>query len=90
MKVVLSAPAALALAPIAAAVVNTQFSIHFNESSAFQLINGVSNDLQNLLKHFRGAAIFAQFFVSSASVLVIRFPLYLNEGALLSLVSFAL
>ena len=81
VKVELSAPVALPSAPIAA-VVNTQLSIHNNESSALQLINGISNDLQKLLKYFSGTAIFTLFLVPSASVLVIRPALYLNEGAL--------
>ena len=55
-----------------------------------QLINGISNDLQKLLKYFNGTAIFTPFFVPLFSVLPIRFALYLNEGALLSLVTFAL
>ena len=80
---------ALASVPIAA-VVNTQFSIHINESSILQLINGISNDLQKLLKYFSGTAIFIPFFVPFASVLVIRLALYLNEGALSSLVTSAL
>ena len=62
LKVALSAPVALALAPTAAEV-NTQFSIHINESSTLQLINGISNDLQKLLKHFDGTATFIPFFV---------------------------
>ena len=68
LKVALSAPVASALAPIAAEV-NTQFSIYLNESSILQLINGVSNDLQKLLKYFSGIAIFALFFLPFVSVL---------------------
>ena len=49
LKVALSAPVLLAL-PSTAAKVNTQFSIHFNESLTLQLMNGISNDL--LLLHF--------------------------------------
>ena len=82
-------PVALALAPTAA-VGNTKFSIHFNESSTLQLINDISNDHQKLLKYFSGTAIFTPFFVPSASVLVIKLDLYLNEGTLSSLVTFAL
>ena len=68
LKVALSAPVASALAPIAAEV-NTQFSIYLNESSILQLINGVPNDLQKLLKYFSGIAIFALFFLPFVSVL---------------------
>ena len=69
---------------------NIQFSYHFNESSILQLINGISKDLQKLLKYFNGIAIFTPFFLPLFSVLPIRFALYLNEGALLSLVTSAL
>ena len=77
---------ALASVPIAA-VVNTQFSIHINESSILQLINGISNDLQKLLKYFSGTAIFIPFFVPFASVSAVRLAFYINKGAL---VTFAL
>ena len=40
-----------------------QLSIHFNESSILQLINGISNDLQKLVKYFNGTAIFTPFFL---------------------------
>ena len=61
--------------------VSIQFSIQFNESSTLQLINGISNDLQKLLKYFNGTAIFTPFFIPFALVLPIRLALYLNEGA---------
>ena len=64
--------------------------MHFNESSSLQLINGISNDLQKLLKYFSGTAIFTPFFVPLFSVLPIILALYLNEGALLLLVTSAL
>ena len=70
-------------------MVSKHFSYHFNESSTSQLVNGSSNDLQKLLRYFSGTAIFTLFFVPLFSVLPIRFALYLNEGALLSLVTFA-
>ena len=73
-----------------AAVLSTQFSVHFNESSTLQLINGTSNDLQNLLQYFSGTAIFTPFFVPLFTVLPILLALYLNEGALSILVTFAL
>ena len=72
------------------AAVNPQFSIHFNESSILQLINGISNDLQKLLKYFNGTAIFTPFHVPSFPALPIRLAIYLNKGALLSLVTFVL
>ena len=55
-----------------------------------QLINGISNDLQKLLKYFNGTAIFTPLFVPLFPVLPIRLVLYLNEEALLSLVTSAL
>ena len=62
-------------------------SIQFNESSILQLINGISNNLQKLLKYFSGTVTFTPFFVPFASVLSIILALYLNERALLSLLS---
>ena len=49
-------------------------------------MNGISNDLQKLLKYFNGTAIFTpSFFLMSpsASVLPIRFDLYLKDEELL-------
>ena len=63
-----------------------QFSIHFNEGSILL----ITNDLQKLLKYFYGTAIFTPFFLPLFPVLPIRFALYLNEGALSSLVTSAL
>ena len=63
-----------------------QFSYHLNESSTLQLIDGISNDLKKLLKYFNGTAIFTpSFFLlsQSASVLPIRFDLYLKDEELL-------
>ena len=50
---------------------NIQFSYHFNESSTLQLINDISNDLQNLLIYVNGTAIFTLFFLPLFSVLPI-------------------
>ena len=50
-----------------ATVVNTQFSIYFKESITLQLINGISHDLQTLLKYFSGKAIFTLFLVPLAT-----------------------
>ena len=55
-----------------------------------QLINGISNDFQKLLKYFSSTAIFTPFFVPLFSVSPIPLALYLNEGALSSLVTFSL
>ena len=55
---------------------NIQFSYHFNESSTLQLNNGISNDLQKLLKYFSGPAIFQPF------LSVIKLDLYLNDDEL--------
>ena len=55
---------------------NIQFLSHVNESSTLQLINGISNDLQKLLKYFNGTAIFTPF------LSVIKLDLYLNDGEL--------
>ena len=65
------------------AVVSKHFSIEFNESSILQLINGISSDLQKLLKHFNGTAIFTRFFIPLLSVLPIILALYLNEEELI-------
>ena len=43
-----------------------------------------------LLKYFNGTAIFTPFLVPLSFVLPTRFALYLNEGALLSLVTSSL
>ena len=53
-----------------------QFSYHFHESSTLQLINGISNDLQKLLKYFSGTAIFTPF------LFVMKLDLYLNDDEL--------
>ena len=65
---------------------NIQFSYHFNENSILQTINGISNDLQKLFKHFNGTAIFAPSFflfaALSASLLSVKLDLYLNDDEL--------
>ena len=53
-----------------------QFLFHVNETSTLQLINGISNDHQKLLKYFNGTAIFSPF------LLVIRLDLYLYDDEL--------
>ena len=57
---------------------NIQFSFHDNESSTLQLINGISNDLQKLLKYFSGTAIYTLF------LSVIKLDLYLYDDELLT------
>ena len=67
-------------------MLKTQFSYNLSESSTLQLINGISNDLQKLLKYFNGTTIFTPsffLFAPSASVLPIRFDLYLKDEELL-------
>ena len=66
---------------------NIHSSYYFNENSILQLMNGISNDLQKLLKYFNGTAIFTFslfLFAPSATVSPIRFALFLNEEALLN------
>ena len=58
---------------------STPFSIHVKESSTLQSINGISNDLQKLLKYFNGTAIFTPFKYPLLSVLPTKFDLYLND-----------
>ena len=53
-----------------------------NEGSTLQLLNGISNDIQKLLKYFNGTAIFTPFFLPSAPILPIILALHLNEGGL--------
>ena len=55
---------------------NVQFSYHFNQSPTLHLINGISNDLQKLLKYFSGTVIFTPF------LSVIKLDLYLNDDEL--------
>ena len=53
-----------------------QFFYHFNGISTLQLINGIYNDLQKLLKYFSGTTIFATF------LFVIKLDLYLKDDKL--------
>ena len=59
-----------------------QFLFRVNESSTLQLINGICNDLQKLLKYFNGTAIFTQFFLPPFGMVPIRFHLYLKDDEL--------
>ena len=68
---------------------STQFPIHVNESSTLQLINGISNDLQKLLKYFNGIAIFTPFKSPLLTVLPTKLDLHLNDEEF-STVAFAL
>ena len=50
----------------------------------FQLINGISNDLQKLLKYFNGASIFVLFaellvLLTASAIFPTRAALYLND-----------
>ena len=54
----------------------TQYGSHCNENSTLQLIKGISNDLQKLLKYFSGRAFLTLF------LFVIRLDLYLNDEEL--------
>ena len=61
---------------------NIHFLFYVNESSTLQLVNGISNDLQKLLRYINGTTIFTPsffLFAPFASVLPIRFDLYLND-----------
>ena len=58
---------------------NIQLLFHVNENSTLQLINGISNDLQKLLKYFNGTAIFAPFFIPPFRMVPIKFYLYLKD-----------
>ena len=55
-----------------------------------QLISGISNDLQKLLKYFSGTTIFTFsffLFAPSALVLPINFDLYLNDEEFSAVIS---
>ena len=53
-----------------------EFVSHVNESSTLQLINGISNDFQKLLKYLKGTIIFTPF------LSVIKLDLSINDGKL--------
>ena len=49
-------------------IIVTQFVHHINKSSILQLINGVSNALQKLIKYYNGTANFpSSFFLFAPS-----------------------
>ena len=50
-----------------------------------QLISGISNDLQRLLKHFSGTAVFTPFFLPPFERVPRRFDLYLKDDELTTL-----
>ena len=66
------------IAKIAAvpALENIQFSYQSSETSTLQLINGISNDLQKLLKYLSGTTVFTPF------QFVTKLDLYLNDDEL--------
>ena len=60
----------------------TQYFVHLSFNSTLQLINGVSRDLQKLLKYFNGTAIIAfpkTPFAPSATVFSNNLALYLED-----------
>ena len=72
---------ALAIASLAilTEVASIQFSIHAKESSISQLINGISKDLQELIKCFNGATVFIPFKIPLLFLLPTKCNLYLND-----------
>ena len=60
----------------------TQFLVQFNPRWRLQLIKGISNDRQILLKYFIGTTVFAFFNTPSAAVLPKTLDLYLNDNEL--------
>ena len=74
-------PTALAIVPLTVLieVVSINFSANFKESLTLQLIIGISNDLQKLLKYFNGTAIFTPDLVPYTSVSPTKSDLYLND-----------
>ena len=69
----------------------TQWLVHLSLNSTLQLINGLSSDLQKLLRYFQGTVTVVFFkipFAASASVFPNSLPLYLKElKALFSVLS---
>ena len=77
----------------AAAADKAQYFVHLRFSFMLQLVNGISNDIQKLLKYFNGTSIVAFFRIpiaSSASVLPKNLALYLKDLKLLVLAISAL
>ena len=72
----------LPLALVALAADKTQYFLHLSFDSTLQLINGISSDLQKLLKYLKGKAIaeiFKFLFALSAAVFSDNLALYLNH-----------
>ena len=70
-----------------------QYFVHLSFNCTLQLINGVSSDLQKLLKYFNGTAIIAfpkTPFVPSETVFSNNLDLYLKDLKLSSLAMSAL
>ena len=85
MKII-SLKLAFALSVLAADKI--QYFVHLNSNSTLQLINGISNDLQNLLEYFNGTAtvVFSKIPLAlPASVLSNDLALHLKDLELLSL-----
>ena len=64
----------------------THSFVHLSFNSTLQLLNGISNDLQNLLRYFNGTVIVAFFripLLPSATVVPNNLALYLKDLKLL-------
>ena len=84
---------ALALSVSAPGADKTQYFAQLSFNSALQLINGISSDLQILLKYFNGTAIIALpkvLFAPSVTVFSNNLALYLKDLKLLVLAISAL
>ena len=67
VKLMLLALSALAISLSLPSAEKTQYFVHLSFNSTLQLINGISSDLQKLLKYFNDAAILAFFRIPSAA-----------------------
>ena len=67
-----------------------QSSIQFNSKWILQLINGISSNLQNLLKYFNGKTIFVSFTKlfppATPAVFPTGAPFYLNDSELSAII----
>ena len=58
VKIILSESAPSSLTPVGA---KTQCFVHLRFNSTLQIVNGISSDLQKLLRYFNGTAIVGFF-----------------------------
>ena len=82
VKIILLALSLLLISFSLPAQGKTQYFVHLSFVSIFQLINGILNDLQRLLKYFNRTAIIAFFRIPLAplsTVFPINLALYLKE-----------